>query len=126
MVSSNRSKQYILLVDNDPDFLDTRAEFLQRAGYQVLKAGHLKLARQLMDEAHTHLAILDIRMVDDDDDRDSSGLILAKDAQQRGWTRVRPGTRVQRRAASAGATAERRARLFVRACDACLVHSSPS
>ena len=70
----------ILLLDNDPDFLNTRAEFLDQAGYRVLKAYTLEEARQLLAEARIHLAILDIRIVDDDDDeRDTSGLILAKD-----------------------------------------------
>lgn len=69
----------ILLADNDPDFLNTRAEFLENEGYRVLKAFSLEEARQLLTEAHVHLAILDIRMVDDDDEKDVSGLTLAKD-----------------------------------------------
>lgn len=28
----------VLFADNDPDFLNTRAEFLEQAGYRVLKA----------------------------------------------------------------------------------------
>jgi len=69
----------VLFIDNEPDFLDTRAEFLENDSYQVLKAYTLEQARQLLVDAHIHLAILDIRMVDDDDDRDTSGLTLAKD-----------------------------------------------
>lgn len=70
---------HVLLADNDPDFLDTRAEFLEQAGYRVLKAYTLAQARQLLAEAHLHLAILDIRMEKDDDEKDVSGLTLAKD-----------------------------------------------
>jgi DNA-binding response OmpR family regulator len=73
----------ILLADNDPDFLNTRAEFVENAGYRVLKAYTLEQARQLLADTHTHLAILDIRMVDDDDEKDISGLILAKDPAYR-------------------------------------------
>ncbi|MBM3299269.1 MAG: winged helix-turn-helix domain-containing protein [Deltaproteobacteria bacterium] len=70
---------YILLADNDSDFLNTRAEFLENAGYQVLKALTLAEAERLLREAYVHLAILDIRMENDDDEKDVSGLILAKD-----------------------------------------------
>jgi DNA-binding response OmpR family regulator len=73
----------ILFADNDPDFLNTRAEFLENAGYRVLKAYTLEQARQLLAEARVHLAILDIRMEDDDDERDTSGLTLAKDPAYR-------------------------------------------
>lgn len=69
----------ILFADNDPDFLNTRAEFLQKAGYRVLKAYTLEQARQILAEARVHLAILDIRLLDDDDERDTSGLTLARD-----------------------------------------------
>ena len=69
----------VLVADNDPDFLDTRAEFLEQAGYRVLKAYTLEQARQLLTEAHVHLAILDIRLENDDDEKDVSGLTLAKD-----------------------------------------------
>ncbi len=72
------SKIIVLLVDNDLDFLNTRAEFLERADYRVLKASNLAQAEQLFRQAHIHLAILDIRMVDDDDDKDVSGLMLAR------------------------------------------------
>jgi len=69
----------ILFADNDSDFLDTRAEFLEQAGYRVLKAYTLAQARQLLAEARIHLAVLDIRMENDEDDKDVSGLTLAKD-----------------------------------------------
>jgi len=69
----------ILFVDNIQEFLDTRAEFLENAGYRVLKAYTLEQARLMLTEARIHLAILDIRMVDDDDEKDTSGLTLAKD-----------------------------------------------
>lgn len=73
----------ILFADNDPDFLVTRAEFLTNEGYHVLKAFSLDEAQQLMDEAYVHLAVLDIRLVDDDDEKDVSGLTLAKEPAYR-------------------------------------------
>lgn len=69
----------ILFADNDRDFLDTRAEFLEQTGYQVLKAYTLEDARQLLTTEYLHLAILDMRMENDTDDKDVSGLTLAKD-----------------------------------------------
>lgn len=78
----------ILFADNDPDFLDTRAEFLEQAGYRVLKAYTLEKARQLLCEAHVHLAILDIRMENDDDEKDTSGLALAKDPDFRAVPKI--------------------------------------
>ena len=69
----------VLFADNDPDFLDTRAEFLEQAGYRVRKAYTLAQARHLLAEAHLHLAILDLRLEDDDDEKDISGLILASE-----------------------------------------------
>jgi len=68
----------ILFADNSHDFLDTRSGFLEAAGYRVLKAVTLEKAKQLLQDTWVHLAILDIRMVDDDDERDVSGLTLAK------------------------------------------------
>lgn len=72
-------KRRLLFADNDPDFLDTRAEFLEIAGYAVLKARSPEQVRQLLADAYIHIAILDIRLVDDDDEQDTSGLSLAKD-----------------------------------------------
>lgn len=77
------SKVTILFADNTPEFLDTRAEFLEDAGYRVLKAYTLAQARQLLADAHIHMAILDIRLVNDDDEKDTSGLTLAKDPAYR-------------------------------------------
>ena len=82
------SKKCILLSDNDPKFLNTRAEFLEKAGFQVLKAYTLEQARQLFVGSYFHVAILDIRMEDDDDEKDISGLILAKDTAYRSIPKV--------------------------------------
>jgi DNA-binding response OmpR family regulator len=69
----------VLFVDNDQDFLNTRTEFLENAGYRVIKAASLDQARKFLSDALVHLAILDIRIVDDDDEKDISGLVLAKE-----------------------------------------------
>lgn len=68
----------ILFVDNDPDFLSTRAEFLERAGYQVSKATSLADAERILRDGWAPLVILDVRMENDDDEKDISGFIFAK------------------------------------------------
>ena len=66
----------ILFVDNDPDFLATRAEFLERADFHVSKATTLVDAEKHLRDGWIHLAILDIRMMNDDDEKDVSGMML--------------------------------------------------
>jgi DNA-binding response OmpR family regulator len=68
----------ILFVDNDPEFLSTRAEILERAGYQVTKVDNLNQAEVALAEYWFHMVILDVRLIDDYDERDLSGLKLAK------------------------------------------------
>ncbi|MCI0401189.1 MAG: DNA-binding response regulator [Gammaproteobacteria bacterium] len=68
----------ILFVDNNPDFANTRAEFLEMAGYRVQKATTLDEAERCMRERWAPLAILDVRLVDDGDEKDLSGLTLAR------------------------------------------------
>ncbi|MCI0395742.1 MAG: winged helix-turn-helix domain-containing protein [Chloroflexi bacterium] len=67
----------ILLADDDFDFLTICAEFLESAGYQILKANSPVEAAAILESAHFHLAILDLRLAGGDD-RDKSGLLLAK------------------------------------------------
>ena len=78
----------ILFADNAPAFLATQAELLVAAGYQVLSATTLAEARRLLETGRVHLAILDIRMVDDEDERDVSGLDLAKDPAYRAIPKI--------------------------------------
>jgi CheY-like chemotaxis protein len=69
----------ILFADNDSDFLRTRVEFLEQEGYHVIPALNLTEARRVLERDGIDLAILDIRLEDDDDEKDVSGLILAKE-----------------------------------------------
>ncbi len=68
----------ILLMDNQVDVLDKWGSLLQETGYCVLKAPSLEEAESILNHKRVHLAILDSRMVDDDDQNDISGLLLAK------------------------------------------------
>jgi CheY-like chemotaxis protein len=69
----------ILFADNDPDFLETRREFLEQEGYRVIPALNPTEARRALERGRIDLAILDIRLENDDDEKDTSGLILAKE-----------------------------------------------
>lgn len=69
----------ILFADNTPAFLKIRSEFLESKGYRVIPAANPAEARKLLEQGGIDLAILDIRLQDDDDDKDISGLTLAKE-----------------------------------------------
>jgi len=69
----------ILFAENDRDFLETRGEFLERAGYTVIPALSPTEARKKLEEENPDLAILDIRLINDDDEKDNSGVELAKE-----------------------------------------------
>jgi DNA-binding response OmpR family regulator len=68
----------ILFADNDTSFLETRAGFLSDAGYEILLAQSPAEAEQKLSQERVHLAVLDIRLENDLDERDLSGLVLAK------------------------------------------------
>jgi len=73
----------ILYADNDRKHLDTRSELLEREGYQVVKAYSPDEAEKILERENIHLAILDIRLLDDDDEGDISGILLAKNERFR-------------------------------------------
>lgn len=71
-------KGKILLADNNTAFLDTRREFLEAAGYEVVTASNPEKARAILNDTWVHLAIIDLRLTDDAPD-DVSGLTLVKE-----------------------------------------------
>lgn len=72
-------KATILFADNDPDFLKARTEFLKQEGYEVIWATNPTEARRILERGGIDLAILDIRLVNDQDEKDTSGLDIAKE-----------------------------------------------
>jgi len=69
----------ILIADNDPDFLETRREFLEKEGYVVVTASSpTEAQKKLQQESGVDLAIVDVRLLNDDDEKDISGLEFAK------------------------------------------------
>ncbi|MCI0387808.1 MAG: winged helix-turn-helix domain-containing protein [Acidobacteria bacterium] len=78
------SQRRILLADNKPHFRATRADFLKKDGrYEVFEAGSPAEARRGLTEISIHLAILDLRLEDDDDELDFSGILLAQEEEFR-------------------------------------------
>lgn len=69
--------QRILFADNHKSFHRQRVQFLEPR-YKVLKAYSVTEAEQYLRDEWVHVAILDIRLTDDNDERDISGLVLAK------------------------------------------------
>jgi DNA-binding response OmpR family regulator len=78
----------ILFADNKERFLAVRSELLENAGYMVVQASTLEEAERHLRETWVHLAILDNRLVDDDDDEDFSGLLLAQDGAYSGIPKI--------------------------------------
>lgn len=71
----------ILFADNHVEFLDTRVEFLERAGFCVVKARSPEEARERLKDTWVHILIVDIRLRNDQDEEDITGLELAQDPQ---------------------------------------------
>lgn len=72
-------KNSILLADNDPEFVKTRKEILEAEGYEVVVASNPEQAAEiLLKESPVKLAIVDLRLRDDFDEADFSGLALIK------------------------------------------------
>lgn len=68
----------ILLADNDPVALALHQEFLEQHGFEVVTAVNPLEAWVALVEQQIDLAIIDIRLQDDLDDKDTSGLRLAR------------------------------------------------
>lgn len=76
------SRKVILFVDNDVSFLKARKELLEKEGYQVIPATTPTEAREIFEHKPVDLAILDIRLIDDGNKDDISGLELAKEVDR--------------------------------------------
>ena len=55
------------------------SEFLEREGYRVIPAANPSEARRKLEGGRIDLAILDLRLEDDKDEKDISGLVLARE-----------------------------------------------
>lgn len=69
----------LLLADNDQSYLKTVQKILEREDYRIIPAATVAEARRILNQGSVDLAILDIRLVNDHDEKDVSGLTLAKE-----------------------------------------------
>jgi len=69
----------ILLVDNSTDYRLSLKSLLELEGYEVLTASSPSEAKDLIKEIPIHLIITDLRVTDDNDQDDISGLKFAND-----------------------------------------------
>ena len=71
-------KAIILFADNDEEFLATRRAALEQEGYKVVSALNPEDARNILERGGIDVVILDLRLINDNDEKDLSGLNLAK------------------------------------------------
>jgi len=79
MEERKMAKATVLFADNDVNFVNTRKEFLENEGYSVIVATSPTDARRALEQERIDVAILDIRLLRDYDEKDVSGLTLAKE-----------------------------------------------
>jgi CheY-like chemotaxis protein len=72
-------RNVLLLADNEAKFRETWGKILSDAGYDIRLASNPEQVRALLRETGIDLAILDLRLVDDEDEKDVSGLEVATD-----------------------------------------------
>lgn len=70
----------ILIVDDDPDIVDSCRLFLQKGGFDVQGAGSRESGMKAVDAFRPDLLILDVMMEQPDD-----GIAMAQDLRRRGF-----------------------------------------
>lgn len=78
MPKAVKAKAVILVADNDSESLQLQKEALEPEGYKVVTATSPDEAQQVLEKKEVDVAVLDMRLENDDDPKDTSGLVLAK------------------------------------------------
>lgn len=81
---NHRNRKSILLVDNSQEYRNSVIGFLKLDGYDIAEAGTVEKAQEKIEREEFDLVLVDIRMQDDLDQNDVSGLTVAKFASERG------------------------------------------
>lgn len=76
----SRTKQRLLLVDNNPGYRHSLLDLLELEGYTVSEAGTAGEAQERLGNGPFDLALVDVRMRNDDDTGDFTGLEIARRA----------------------------------------------
>jgi DNA-binding response OmpR family regulator len=72
----------ILVVDNAPDTLSIICDFLEGEGFQTIKAGSRSEGKRLIELGNNiQLVVTDMRLINEGDARDISGIELAKETR---------------------------------------------
>jgi DNA-binding response OmpR family regulator len=76
-------KKRVLIIDNDPVFLEQRQDFLEGddPDFEITTANTLEMGRRLMREEYFHVVTIDVGMSDAESDRDTTGLQLVHDPE---------------------------------------------
>jgi CheY-like chemotaxis protein len=74
-------KGVVLVVDNDKAFRETCVAILKEDGYETREAATPEEARQALVKGGIDLAVIDVRLKDDNNPDDRSGLELVKDKE---------------------------------------------
>lgn len=72
----------ILVADNDPVWVRNLSEIIQGAGYSVISAKNPKEAMAIIGNHEADLAVVDLRLEEDTDPNDISGLHVAEDTDR--------------------------------------------
>lgn len=82
MAANPVNREHILIVENDPDYCRLMQATLSSAGFEVTMADNPARARPLLERSPIDLAVINIRLLNDADAKDVSGLELAKSCAQ--------------------------------------------
>ena len=74
----------VLVAENVPAFLDLTKKLLEKNGFHVIAVDNPDDARRVLAQTPLAAAVLDVRLVDDNDERDLSGLDVAREASDEG------------------------------------------
>ena len=77
------SKARVLLADNDPDYRESLRLLLELEDYAVEEADSVAAAQEALDRSDPDLVLADLRLSEHENDRDFSGLLVAKAASAR-------------------------------------------
>jgi CheY-like chemotaxis protein len=81
-------KKTILLADNNEASRSSWGRVLTGAGYNVQLARNTSEAHNILQSMEVDIAVLDLRLENDDDENDISGLLLAKDEAYRNIPKI--------------------------------------
>ncbi|MGH9842419.1 MAG: response regulator [Blastocatellia bacterium] len=73
------NSEKILLVENNSTYCDSVKKFLEQYGYQVITADAPEPALEILPRESPKAAVIDVRLRDDADEKDVSGILLAKE-----------------------------------------------